>query len=73
MKIVQILSGPYDMEGMVWNLCLVSDGEHMWDEEIYYDSLSDALNDFEDLRNEGAIEVEEDFWFDDEEGLDNDF
>lgn len=73
MKIVQILSGPYDMEGMVWNLCLVSDGEHMWNEEIYYDSVSDALSDFEDLRNEGAIEVEDDFWFDDEEGLDNDF
>ena len=73
MKIVQILSGPYDMEGMVWNLCLVSDGDDMWNEEIYYDSVGDALSDFEDLRNEGAIEVEGDFWFDDEEGLDNDF
>lgn len=59
MKIVQILSGPYDMEGMVWNLCLVSDGEHMWDEEIYYDSIEDALGDFGELRNFGSIELED--------------
>lgn len=59
MKIVQILSGPYEMEGMVWNLCLVSDGEQMWNEEIYYDSIADALGDFEELRKFGPIELED--------------
>jgi hypothetical protein len=72
MKIVQILSGPYEMEGMVWNLCLVSDGSsEMWDEEIYYDSLAEAIADFEDIRSDGYIDVEDEHWLEDEENGDD--
>lgn len=71
MKIVQILSGPYEMEGMVWNLCLVSDGNgELWDEEIYYDSLAEAIADFEDIRSDGYIDVEDEHWLEGEENGD---
>lgn len=71
MKIEQILSGPYEMDGMVWNLCLVSDGEDVWDEEIYYDSLEEAIADFQDIRNDGYIDLEDEYWFEDEENGDD--
>lgn len=71
MKIEQILSGPYEMDGMVWNLCLVSDGEDVWDEEIYYDSLEEAIADFQDIRNDGYIDLEDEHWFEDEENGDD--
>ena len=58
MKIIQILGGPYEADGMYWNLCLIkSDDGNMWEEEVYYDSAEDALSDFEDLRKFGPIEL----------------
>ena len=60
MKIIQILGGPYEDDGVFWNLCLIkSDGGDIWEEEIYYDSPADALGDFEDLRKFGPIELED--------------
>ena len=70
MKIVQILSGPYEMEGMVWNLCLVSDGGATWDEEIYYDSMADAIADCGDIGSDGYLDVEDEHWLEDEENPD---
>ena len=61
MKVVQILSGPYDTQGLVWNVCLVHDGSSYWEEEIYYESMREAIGDFDDLRNQGFIELEEDY------------
>jgi len=70
MKIVQILSGPYEMEGMVWNLCLVSDGGDTWDEEIYYDSMAEAIADCEDIGSDGYLDLDDENWLEDEENPD---
>lgn len=67
MKIVQILSGPFEMGSFVWNLCLVKEGDAVWEEEIYYDSIGDALADFDDLQEVGAIDFYDDEYLDEEE------
>jgi hypothetical protein len=45
MKIWEVLRGPYeDLLGMVYSICLVeSDKGDMYEEEIYYDSMEDAM------------------------------
>ena len=67
MKITQILNGPFDVDGMIWNVCQVSEGDLSWDEEIYYDTVGEALGDFEELRNSGYIDVDDDSLLDEDE------
>lgn len=45
MKIWSVKSGPFeDEEGRIWNLCLVeADNGEIFDEEIYFDSMTDAM------------------------------
>lgn len=45
MKIWNVKSGPFsDEEGRIWNLCLVEgDDGKLFDEEIYYDNMTDAM------------------------------
>jgi hypothetical protein len=58
-RLIQILSGPHDDDGQFWNSCLVTDGRYDWSEDIYYDTLCDAITEFEDLREFGYIELED--------------
>jgi hypothetical protein len=65
-KIVKILDGPFEQDGVVWLLCELTDGRGTyWHEEIYYDSVEEAYADFSELSCDG-LELEEDYLDEDE-------
>ncbi len=73
-RILDILSGPYEQDGMVWLECRMTDGlGNDWIEEIYYDDMRDALDELEDFHMYGIVEIEDDLLdYDEEEGHDYD-
>lgn len=59
-QIVEIISGPKeDYSGLFYNECMIlnSDGV-LGVDMVYYDTLCDALGDFDEIR-EGSIEIGE--------------
>lgn len=68
-RILDILSGPYEQEGVVWLECLMTDGlGSEWSEDIYYDNIGDALEELEDIHLYGSIDLDDYMLDEDEEG-----
>ena len=67
MKIVGFISGPYSTQGYHWNVCEVSDGFDVWLEEIYYDSIEEAMEDCYHINDGMEFDLEEDFLTEEEE------
>lgn len=61
-EILQVIRGPYDDEfGRVWNLCLARhccDNEQ-FEEEYYYASMKDAMDDVSRLHKTGPFLIDD--------------
>jgi hypothetical protein len=66
-RIVGLVSGPYSTGGYHWNVCEVTDGRDFWHEEIFYDTLEEALEDCYHISCGGEFDLEEDYLSEEEE------
>ena len=61
-EILQVIRGPYDDEdGHIWNLCLARhcSTNEQFEEEYYYTSMKDAMDDVNRLHKTGTFLIDE--------------
>lgn len=66
-KILKVISGPYEDEGLIWNVCEVEQDGQVIEEEIYYDLVDEAYADIAECGAEGIVD-EYDEYLDEELG-----
>jgi len=58
MKLIGVKSGPYEtVDGQVWCLYSVTDGDNYWTEEVYYEDMDECMEDVDEVYTEGFKEV----------------
>jgi hypothetical protein len=61
-EIMQVIRGPFDDEyGRIWNLCLAREYStgNQFEEEYFYSSMKDAMDDVERLYRTGPFVIDE--------------